>query len=185
MSVAQEKYYSENRGQDLRRSTSETGPNHWVVSDMWELHHEITRRLVLGQKGVDIAKALGCTPQTVSNVRNSPVAQDHIAIMKGARDADTVDLSKRIIEIAPRALTLLEDIIKGENDGANASLGLRAKEANGMLARVGHGIPQKIQSESVNYHVTSEQIADIKRRAFHNDDVIDVTPEDSREHSEH
>ena len=173
-SVVQEKYYTENRGEDLRRSND---AKHWVVSEMWELHHEITRRLVLGQKNTEIAKALKCTPQTVSNVRNSPVAQEHIAIMKGARDADTVDLAKEIREIAPEAMLLLKDIIRGENDGANASLGLRAKEANGMLARAGHGIPQKIQSESVSVHITSEQIADIKRRALGNDDVIDVTSE--------
>jgi hypothetical protein len=94
--------------------------------------------------------------------------------MRGARDADTVDLAKEIIEIAPVAMNLLKDIIRGENDGVNASIGLRAKEANGMLARAGFGVPQRVQSESVNVHLTSADIANIKDRARSNSDIIDV-----------
>lgn len=169
--IPQEKYYEENRGSDLRRSGTR---NHWVVNEMWDLHHEIARRLMLGQKNVEIAKALGCTPQTVSNVKNSPVVQEHITIMRGARDADTVDLSKEIMEIAPVALELLKDIIKGEGDGANAGIGLRAKESNNMMARVGHGVPHKIQAESTNLFLTTEDIKEIRRRAIAGGDVIDV-----------
>jgi hypothetical protein len=51
---------------------------------------------------------------------------------------------------------------------------LRAKEANGMLARAGFGVPQRVQSESVNVHLTSADIANIKDRARSNDDIIDV-----------
>jgi hypothetical protein len=172
--LAQEKYYETNRGSDLRRAPEGEGPKHWVVSEMWELHHEIVRLLVLGLKNTEIAAKLGCSTQTVSNVRNSPVAQEQITIMRGARDADTVDLAKEIIEIAPVAMNLLKDIIRGENDGVNASIGLRAKEANGMLARAGFGVPQRVQSESVNVHLTSADIANIKDRARSNSDIIDV-----------
>jgi len=171
--IPQEKYYEDNRERDQRKNNGE-GRRHWVASEMWDLHHEITRRLVIGQKNVDIARALSITPQTVSNVKNSPIVQEHMSIMRGVRDADTIDLAKEIKEIAPVALELLKDIIKGDNDGAQASINLRAKEANGMLARVGHGIPHRIQSESVSLHLTSEDISDIKQRAITNGTIVEA-----------
>lgn len=172
MAIPQEKYYQDGRGRDLRRVNGRSKT--WVVNEMWELHHEIARYLLLGEKNVVIAKRLGCSPQTVSNVRNSPVVQDQLAIMQGARDADTVDLAREIQEVAPDAMALLSDIIRGENAGKNASLSLRAKESNNMLARAGHGVPQRVQSESVNVHLTSQDIKDIKRRAMENQDIITV-----------
>lgn len=169
--IPQEKYYEENRGEDQRRSSDR---RHWVVSEMWDLHHEIARRIVLGQKNTEIAKVLACTPQTVSNVRNSPVVQEHVSVMRGARDADTVDLAKEIQEIAPVALALLKDVINGEGDGTSASIALRAKESNNMLARVGHGVPHKIQAETTSIHLTTSDIADIKQRALTNGNVVEA-----------
>ena len=166
MAIPQQKYYDENRGPDLRRHDGNGGsPNRWVVSEMWDAHHEIARYIVMGWKNVDIAKAMNVSSQMVSIVRNSPVVQEHIVIMRDARDADTVDLAKEIEEVAPDALALLKDIVRGDNEGANAGIALRAREANNMLARVGHGVPHKIQAETVNYHLTSKDITEIKRRA--------------------
>ena len=91
----------------------------FAVSKIWELHAEITRRILLGQKNTIIAESLGCTPQTVSNVRNSPIIQDRLALMRGARDAHTVDIARDIQEFAPTALELLKELIMGKGAGAN------------------------------------------------------------------
>ena len=99
MPVSQQKYYEENRGPDLRRCDPSKERGTWVVNEMWDVHHEIARRLVLGQKNVQIAEDLGISAVMVSNVRNSPIVQEHTAIMRGARDADTVDLSREIKEM--------------------------------------------------------------------------------------
>ena len=178
--IPQEKYYSENRGADQRKNNG-GDRKHWVVSEMWDLHHEIARRIVIGQKNVEIAKALKITPVTVSSVRNSPIVQEHVSIMRGVRDAETIDLAKEIKEIAPEALILLKDIIRGDNDGAVASINLRARTSEGMLARIGHGIPHRIQSESVNLHLTSQDIAAIKNRAMLSGNVIDVESQEVKE----
>lgn len=172
----QAKYYSPDRGPDLRKAardgSAESG--RWVVSQMWEIHHEIARRLVLGQKNKEIAEALNVTPVMVSNVRNSPIVQERISILKGARDADTIDLAREIKEVAPEALGLLKDIIRGENDGANAHIGLRARTSENMLARVGHGVPHKVQTENVHTVLTAADIAEIKQRAMCNANVVDA-----------
>jgi len=179
--IPQEKYYDPNRESDGRRkgksfisSTGEALPKRWHVNEMWDVHHEIARRLVLGQNNKEVSEALDISPQTVSIVKNSPVVQEHIAILRGARDADTVDLAKEIQEIAPVALSLLKDIINGDNDGANASIMLRAKTSENMLARVGHGVPHRVQSENIHAFLTSKDIEDIKQRAFSSGNVVEV-----------
>jgi hypothetical protein len=134
------------------------------VSKVWELHEEISRRLVLGEKATKVAEDLGCTPATVSNVRNSPIIQDRMAIMKGARDAKTVDIARDIQEFAPKALELLKDIVLGKGLGANASASLRAKEANGFLDRAGFAPVRREQH--MHAHLSSEDIDAIKQRAF-------------------
>jgi hypothetical protein len=140
------------------------------VQHMWEIHHEITRRLLLGQRAADIAHDLSISPSMVSYVRNSPVVKDRLEIMKGARDADTIDLAKRIRENAPIALRLLEDIIEGEvltasGERLEVPVGMRAKEANNMLARAGYGPITNVKGQHLHGHFTREDIEEIKNRA--------------------
>lgn len=138
---------------------------HWQVGKIWDLHREITRRILLGQKNTVIAMALGCSSQTVSNVRNSPVIEDQLSIMRGARDAGTISLSKDIQEFAPIALNLLKDIIKGQGQGTCASINLRAKEANNWLDRPGSTIQKVSRVEGVVGHFTADELSAIKDRA--------------------
>ena len=159
-----EKYYNGNRGPDERR-VAHSEKRAFEVSEMWEVHHEIVRRLVLGQKNADIARDLKVSPAMVSYVRNSPVVRDKLEVMKGARDADTIDLAKRIREDAPQALRLLEDIIAGEVDGQEVAVGLRAREANNMMNRAGYAPVQNIKGQILHAHYDAEDIEDIKKRA--------------------
>jgi len=142
----------------------------WRVGEMWELHDEIARRILLGQKNTVIAEALGCTATTVSNVRNSPVVQDKLAIMRGARDASTVDIARQIQEFAPTALQLLKDTINGQGDGQNASIALRVAQANKWLDRAGY-VPVK-KFEGVTAHLTKDDIAEIRARALGNNSPV-------------
>ena len=135
----------------------------WTVSKIWELHHEIKRRILLGQKNVDIARELGICAQQVSNVRNSPVIQDQLAIMSAERDAATVDIAKQIKELAPIALMRLKEIITKTGPGKDAPIGLVAKEANGILDRAGFSPVKKF--EGVIGHLTNEDIDELKKRA--------------------
>ena len=132
------------------------------IKQLWAKHHEITRQVVLGRTNVEIAEVVGCTPQTVSNVRNSPLAQERIAELGVARDANAVSISQRIEEFAPIALQVLEDIITGQMDGA--SVALRARAASGHLARAGYGEVQKVHA--LHAHVNSDDISRIKQRAL-------------------
>lgn len=155
--------YMRSPDRDRRRVPPGQTRKTWCVTEMWDLHKEIARRIHLGQKNVVIAKAVGCDPQTVSLVRNSPVVQEHLAIMGGAADADTVDISKRIQELAPQALDVLEEVMNAKEQ---ASLALRAKVAESLLDRAGHAAVRTIRSEGIHAHLTSNDLDKIRQRAL-------------------
>jgi len=147
---------------DKRRVPEGTPRKSWEVTEMWDVHKEIARRIVLGQKNNVIAEALNCSYQLVSNVRNSPVIKEHTEIMQGAADAECVDVARRITEMAPAALDVLETILT-EKEG-QASLALKLKTAESILDRAGHSKIQKTQN--LHAHLTGDQLNAIKERAI-------------------
>ena len=104
---------------------------------------------------------------------------DKLSIMRGARDADTLDLAKEIRDIAPDALDLLKNIITGEGDGEKASIALRARTAESNLDRAGYAAPKRLLTENIHGHFTSEDIENLKKRAAANDDVVDAEFEEA------
>lgn len=133
----------------------------WQVTDMWDVHREIARRIALGQKNTIISEALNCTKEMVSMVRNSPVVREHTELIQAAADADTVDVARRIVEMAPKALDVLEEILEDEE---RASLALKARVAESILDRAGNSKIQKVQTLST--HLTFDQLQAIKARAI-------------------
>lgn len=181
MQVNRAKYYESERGSDLRINPEKR--RHFAVSSkrIQENHHEIKRMIFLGWKNVEIARKLGITEVMVSNVRNSPVIQSELKKMHGARDKDVIDVAQKIREFAPTCVELLERVVTGKgSDGKQASIALRAKTAENFLDRAGFAPPKKIQSESVVTYFTKDEIEELKQRAFGNGDVIDVTPEETK-----
>src|SRR5215510_336005 len=142
------------------------------IKKLWQLHANITQQVSLGKTNVEIAEQLDITPQTVSNVRNSPIGKEKVEILTAAMDAETVDIGRRIREFAPKALEYLERIIEGREPGA--SVALRAKYAAQHLGRAGYGEITKVHS--LNATVTKDDIEAIKQRALAARNVRDVTP---------
>lgn len=135
------------------------------VARLWDTHHEIIRRLLLGQKSSQIADDLDVSRAMVSYVKNSKIVKEKLAMMRDARDAETVDLSKRIRNEAPKALELLNKIIEGDID---APVTVRAREANNWLDRAGYGAVKNVRTENLHGHFTTKDIEEIKRRAIEN-----------------
>ncbi len=131
------------------------------VQALWEKHHEIVRQVVMGRNNTDIASAIGCTPQTVSNVRNSPIAKEEIDRLSAGRDEAAVNIAQRIEDFAPIALNLIENIVRGKEP--TASIGLRAKLASSQLARAGYGEVHKVQA--LHATLSRDDIQGIKDRA--------------------
>lgn len=158
---------------DKRFARTQGRRRRYEITQLWEIHHEIVRRVSLGDRHSEIAKDLGVTDAMVSYTKNSKVAQDKIAIMRGAMDADTVELGQRIQRMAPKALDLLEQVIDGKGAGKDAHINLRARSAESMLDRAGHGAVKKIMG--LHAHLSPEDIERIKQRARESMSPIVVT----------
>lgn len=178
-----ERYFRTGRGQD-RRKVLPGERRTFQVDHIWESHHEVMRRILLGQKNTEIAKATGLTAATISYIRNSPVIQEQLQILEGARDAKTVDLASEIRAFAPVAHRLLTDIINGEGTmlkGEKPSLRQRAREANNLMDRAGYSAVRNVQGQFLHGHFTADEIEEIKQRAikegYASGDVVDVEPE--------
>ena len=138
----------------------------WQVAEMWDNHHEIARRIILGENNKAIAEALGLTDQQISNVRNSPVVKDKLAIMRAARDAGTIDLSREIQDLAPIALARIREALEeGKTLGRELSGSSILREANSVLDREIGKPTQTINTRNINAHLTLEDIEAIKQRA--------------------
>jgi len=170
-----EKYFDGDRGPDLRLKPHGVRKT-FEVSRMWERHHEIARLIILGYKNEEIAERLGISPVTVSYTRNSRVVQDKLSVMTGARDADTVDLSREIKLKAPKALAILEKIIDGEAGtiGELASPALRAKTAENWIDRAGYAVQRGGVQLHAHAHFDAQDIIEIKKRALDSGIVIDA-----------
>jgi hypothetical protein len=165
------KYYKSDRGQDLRK-TDPSARKTWVVNELWELHHEVIRLLLLGFKNKDIAQTMGISAVQVSNIRNSPVVQRRLAELHDIRDAEAFDARKEIDAALPESFQLLRSIIRGTDEGRDASINLRARTAENMIDRA---VPKKTQHEHVHGHLTAEDIKEIKRRAEDNSDQLSAS----------
>jgi hypothetical protein len=162
MSVSAMERYFGKRGADRRRKHSDVRKT-FQVEKIWNIHHEISRLKVLGFNNRKIADALGVSQAMVGYTVNSPVIEDRISIMQGARDCDTIDLARRIKEFAPKCLDILESVIKGDEE---APIGLRVRTAQDYADRAGLGAVKKHQVLSAK--LSLEELNEIKQRAREN-----------------
>lgn len=131
------------------------------IGQLWDTHHEILRRLSLGEKGSAIAEDLGVSVAMVSYTKNSKLGEERLGILRGAMDAETIDLGIRINKTAPQALQLLEDIVAGKHK--DASIALRARYADRHLDRAGYSPVRRLAVASGQ--LTREDIEEIKERS--------------------
>ncbi len=141
---------------DRRRNPNKKS---FAVTEMWNTHREIARLAATGMKGADIARTLNVTPVMVSYTLKSPIVKRQLDQMHAARDMDAVDVSKRIHEIAPRALERLEELLESETE----SIAFRA--ATDVLDRAGHAAVKTLRTESLAVHLNKEDLDEIKERA--------------------
>jgi hypothetical protein len=111
-----------------KRRKPEGEDRSYELTKIWDTHHEIMRMLVLGYKPEAIAEQLGITTQTVSNVRNNPMVKKRMLELQLQRDASVVEIRKQVVELVPKAVQVLDDVMTSDNakhsDKLRAALGV-------------------------------------------------------------
>lgn len=148
----------------------------YELEKLWPIHREILRRSFVGQKNVDIARALGVTTAMVSYTLNCELGKRQLARMQRDGHSNVVDISERLAEISPQALGVIEETINDPDEAKK----LRTDLAKDVLDRAGFGAVKKFQGQVANAIITSEDIADMKR-GLHSQvvDSVEVLEEDA------
>ncbi len=149
-----------------------------TLVEMSGKHHEIARRLVLGQKNVDIARDLGVSPMMVSNVRNAPVVKEQMSFLSAKKDQITMQISEQIAETLPKCVKFLTESI--EDPEVNNSL--KSRNAFGLLAAGGYGPSKSVNIKGVHQILTAADIDEIRNEAAQigiDSGIIDISTEDS------
>ncbi len=146
------------------------------IAEVHELHHETARRLVIGGKPKEVAKQLGISYQSVINVKNSPVIQEQMKLLGGARDVETMNVAKQIRDLAPKCVEVLTDILEDDDCGKS----LKMKTSLAILDRAGHSVPKNVNVKGVHAVVSAADLDRIKARAAEinmiadEEDIVDV-----------
>jgi hypothetical protein len=99
----------------------------------------------------------------VSDVRNSPLVRAKLEILQVARDSEACDISKVLLEDAPKSLRLLQDVRDGKLD---ATLGQRIDSAKDLLNREPTAAKvTRVDARVMSTAVTMDQLEEIKKRA--------------------
>lgn len=146
-----------------RLGRSKSDCRKYEVTNLWERHHQMKRMAIMGFGQKEIAEAIGCAPQTVGNVLNSPMMKRELELARAELDMEAFDAAKEIQRILPKSLKLLEEIIDGSQP--EASLPLRAKVAMDNVSRAGYS-PVVRGHIDVNHSFSKEEIEQIKRDAL-------------------
>ena len=145
----------------MGRTPGNGGGRKYQIQALWDVHHEILRRLVLGQKGTDVAFDLEISPVVVSYVKNSALGKRQLEIMRGAANQEAINVSKRIKDASINAVAVLEGILANED----VNLGLKLWAAQDILDRAGYAPPKVLRTENLHAFLTGEDIAQLKQRA--------------------
>lgn len=169
---------------DRRRRKNGVPKKSFEPTQMWDRYQEVARRIVLGQKNIEIANDMNLAAETVSYIRNSEIVQAQLKKLQARADESTVDVTARIKSMAPTALSVLENMINGKLDGETIPAKTRAFHAEKLLDRAGFAAPKEVRNLNLHGHYTAEDIKRIKERALNaagNSNIIAVDPDEIEE----
>jgi len=130
--------------------------------ECWDRHHAIAQLIVAGLNNKQIAARIGCTPQTVSNVRNSPVARAQISRLRGEQEDEVIQAHKLLRDAACDAAQRLVDCVQKEN----ADEKLQTDVAFKVLGLAGIVPPKNVNIRGEHKHavLTADQIVALRDR---------------------
>jgi len=142
----------------------------YSIERIWDHHESIVNMLVATNGSFtnkQIAKEIGCSAQTVSNVRNNPLIRAKITALQGRANDEAVDVGKKIKEMFPLAAQILENtmkLVETEEDMAMADPRIISQSVRAAVTVLDHAHPKQTQATVMHGHMTMSQIDAIKNK---------------------
>ena len=131
------------------------------ITHLWERHKEIMRRLVAGDRQVDIAKDMQISQSRMSIICNSPAFVNQLERLSEGANNNALDVAGRVQILSDDAMSVLEDILQ-QPELTGVTPKLRASVAHDILDRAGHGATKKIAS--IPATLNGDDIEELKMR---------------------
>jgi len=133
------------------------------IKELWSRQKEIIRLKALGRlSNQEIADTLGIAVSTVYVISRSELGKQMLEMLNGEADLATVDLMKRIREVAVYAQAVEEDILFS----ADTDPSLKHRVAEKLIDRaIGTPVTKNINMNLNTGTLSFEDIEAIKRRA--------------------
>lgn len=125
------------------------------VLKLWDCHHEIFRLALLGHQAPEIGDFVGLSAATVKQILNSPIGRRHLAVLRAARDHETIDIAREVRQRIPKALAILDQVL----DSEDARLQDKLKVA---FELIDHQMPKTVREEHLHAHFTADDIRKLK-----------------------
>lgn len=139
------------------------------LSYIWERHKDIARRVVAGEKPIDICRDISMTPSRMSIIMNSPAFKKYVDSLRARVEVGLVDIRQEINKGAQKGVGLLLGLMTApDNEVIDDGKKFKAKLALEFLDRDGHGKVQKVQTQNTTVVLTASTIQELKeKRAKH------------------
>jgi len=157
-------YGFEFREPDKRRERkNKDGSRRYDIKQLWQRSHEILNLALLGYKQVEIAEYLRIDPQTVSNTLNSTLGMESLANKRELRDEEYEKLRDDVLDLTKKSLKVYDQILKNESENTK----LKKETADTVVLELsGLRVPTRIDSRSLNYSLSTEELAAFKQRGI-------------------
>ena len=129
------------------------------LTHLWERHKEIMRRLVAGDRQVDIARDLQMTQSRMSIICNSPAFKTQLERLSIGADNNALDVQDRVTALSSDAMSVLEDVLQ---NGEGVPKRLQVEVAKDIMDRAGHGAVKK--TATITATLGAEDIAEMRER---------------------
>ena len=141
------------------------------VKRIQQYHHEILRLTVLGVTPKRIAEHVGLSATTVDRILRSDLVKKRLEQLQVARTANTLSVTRRLVEMAPKALDVLEEALHDETspirDRVKVAQDLMDRSGNSKITRgrieVEHGgkvknLIQRVKENAASRAVDAEVV---------------------------
>lgn len=129
------------------------------LTHLWERHKEILRRLVAGDRQVDIARDMQMTQSRMSIICNSPAFKTQLERLSLGADNNALDVQDRVTALSSDAMSVLEDVLQ---NGEGIPKKLQVDVARDIMDRAGHGAVKK--TATITATLGADDIAEMRQR---------------------
>jgi hypothetical protein len=150
----------------------ESGPSHSqpTIQHIRAIHHVVALRLAVGERPIEIARALSLTPQTITKLQKDPQFCELVESYQEKVVEKAIDQVELMSAAAAEATTSILERLSSDEQRLSLPLDQLLKIALGFADRTGHSPVRR--SENTNRHehaMSAETIARLKE--LHGEDI--------------